>query len=222
MPATLLKLQPADWGSVALLRSLVGDLGFSIVSNNCWGAHVYQALGIPYLTPFVGLFIPPKSYIHLLRNFSDCIHSELVFAQESKLRWLNSWRERERLSYPVGLLGHEVEIHFLHYGSNDEAQSKWQRRCARVIEDPKRIFFKFDDRDGALDEDIEAFDRMPVRNKVCFTASKFDVQTVIVPAEPGAGHVLDGVSLARVSRYYFNTLRWLSTRPGWLPIPSLL
>ena len=222
MSATLLKLGPANWGSAALLRSLVGDLGFSIVSNNCWGAHVYRALRIPYLTPFVGLFIPPKSYIHLLKKFPECIHSDLVFTRGSNLRLLNAWRERERLTYPIGLLGHEVEIHFLHYGSTDEARSKWQRRCAQVIVDPTRIFFKFDDRDGASLEDIEAFDRISVRNKVCFTVGNFNVQTIIVPAEPGAGHVLDGVSLARVSRYYFNALRWLSTRPGWLPLPSLL
>jgi len=222
MSIPLLKSQSAKLRPNALLRVLLGDLEFSIISNNCWGAHVYQILGLPYRTPFVGLFIPPKSYIHLLRNFAECIYSELVFIQNSKLDRFNSWRERERLSYPIGLLGNEVEIHFLHYGSDEEARSKWRRRCTRLIDDPKRCYFKFDDRDGAVAEDFEAFDRMSIPNKVCFSASKLNVPTVVVPGEPGARQALDGVSLARVSRHYFNTLRWLSTRPAWLPLPSLM
>ena len=92
----------------------------------------------------------------------------------------------------------------------------------QLIDDPKRRFFKFDDRDGAVAEDFEAFARMPIPNKVCFSASKLNVPTIIVPSEPDGRQALDGVSLARVSRHYFNTLRWLSTRPAWLPLPSLL
>lgn len=177
---------------------------------------------MPYRTPFVGLFIPPKSYLNLLQNFADCIRAKLVFAQNSKLNSLNSWRKRERLSYPIGLLCGEIEIHFLHYSSDDEAYSKWRRRCARLVDDPNRLFFKIDDRDGAVTDDIEAFDRMPICNKVCFTANKSTVQTVVAPAEVVAGTVVDSVALARISRRYFNALRWLSARPKWLPLPSLL
>ena len=31
-----------------------------------------------------------------------------------------------------------------------------------------------------------------------------------------------GVSLAAISRRYFNTLRWISTLPPWAPLPSLI
>jgi hypothetical protein len=34
--------------------------------------------------------------------------------------------------------------------------------------------------------------------------------------------VLDGVSLAGVSRRAFNTLHWISALPRWLPLPSLV
>jgi hypothetical protein len=30
----------------ALLRWFVADLEFTVISNNCWGAHIYDALGI--------------------------------------------------------------------------------------------------------------------------------------------------------------------------------
>jgi hypothetical protein len=63
---------------------------------------------------------------------------------------------------------------------------------------------------------------MPYEHKVCFTGQCVGRQTVLVPAEPGATHAIDGVSLGKVSYRYFNTLRWLSTRPPWLGLPSLL
>ena len=211
-----------QWGPAVILRGLVGDCNFSIISNNCWGGHVYQALQIPYRTPFVGLFIPPKNYLRLLGNFSEYIRSDLVFASASKDQSLNLWRDREQLRYPIGLLKGEVEIHFLHYRTADEANKKWVRRCGRLVDNPKRVFFKFDDREGAVPEDIEAFDRMKIRNKVCFTVARYNARTIIVPAESGTHQVLDGFSLARVSRNYFNTIRWISTLPGWLRLPSLL
>lgn len=221
MSGRLLERWPRSWRSAAL-RALVDDLEFSIVSNNCWGAHVYQALELPYRTPFVGLFIPPKSYLNLLMNYPEFIRSPLMFTKKSEFDWLNTWREREGLSYPIGMLRGVVEIHFLHYGNAAEAYLKWQRRCTRLLDDPKRLFFKFDDRDYATSQDIEAFDRLPIRNKVCFTATSFGNRSVVVPADTGGRQVLDGLSLAQISRDYFNTLRWLSTRPAWLPLPSLL
>ncbi len=51
-----------------VLRSLVHDRELTIVSNNCWGAHVCQRLGIPYRTSFVGLFLTPDDYLRLLRR----------------------------------------------------------------------------------------------------------------------------------------------------------
>jgi uncharacterized protein (DUF1919 family) len=208
--------------SAALLRWLIGDAEFSIISNNCWGSHVYRALELPYRSPFVGLFIPPKSYLELLRNFDDCIGSDLEFVNQSELVSLNSWRQRERLTYPIGILGGRVEVHFLHYGTESEAQSKWKRRCARLVAERHRWFFKFDDRDGATDDEIKAFCRMRYDHKVCFTGRYFSGQTVVAPVEPGATHVIDGASLGQSSYRYFNTLRWLSTRPTWLRLPSLL
>jgi uncharacterized protein (DUF1919 family) len=51
-----------------LLRMRVHDPEFTIVSNNCWGAHIYQNLGEPYRTPFVGLFLAPECYLRLLKR----------------------------------------------------------------------------------------------------------------------------------------------------------
>ena len=200
----------------------MGDAPFTIVSNNCWGAHVYQALGRPYATPFVGLFIPPGSYLALLSDFAAVMRADLAFVAESRSASVNAWRAREGLNYPIGLLGGLVEIDFQHYPDETAAKQAWRRRSARVSEDPRRLFFKFDDREGASDAHIEAFCRLDLANKVCFTARAHNWPTVVTPPAPGEDHVLDGVSLAAVSRRCFNALRWISPLPRWAPLPSLI
>jgi uncharacterized protein (DUF1919 family) len=213
---------PATGPRAALLRALAADAAFTVVSNNCWGAHVYQALGIPYATPFIGLFIPPADYLELVENLDAFASAELTFVRESRSASVNAWREREQLTYPIGLLGGQVEIDFQHYHSEDEARSTWTRRCRRINPDPARRFFKFDDREGASAADIAAFGALGLPNKVCFTVRRYETPTVLAPAAPGEDHVLDGVSLANVSRRSFNTLRWVSALPRWLPLPSLV
>jgi len=222
MPANQLKVVSSGGAFAPLLRYFVGNTNFTIVSNNCWGAHIYQALQMEYQTPFVGLFIPPKSYLDLLRRFDYFIRSELSFTDVSRVASVSMWRDREGLKYPIGLLGGQVEIHFQHYASQDEARAKWQRRCQRISPDPVRRFFKFDDREGATEDDIREFCSLPLAKKVCFTHRASAWQTIVIPGEPGDTQVRDGVALARISRHHFNTLRWVSTRPAQIPLPSLL
>jgi uncharacterized protein (DUF1919 family) len=206
----------------AMLRALAADDAFTVVSNNCWGAHVYQALGVPYATPFIGLFIPPADYLTLLARFDQLVGAELTFVGESRSPSVNAWRAREGLGYPIGRLGGEVEIDFQHYHGEDEARATWRRRCTRINPDPARRFFKFDDREGATAAHVEGFAALPLANKVCFTARRHEAPSIVAPAAAGEDHVVDGVSLANVSRRYFNTLRWISALPRWLPLPSLV
>ena len=214
--ATLGRAKPA------ILRWLVGDLRFTIVSNNCWGAHIYQALGIAYRTPFVGLFIPPKSYVELLRQFDYYVHCSLEFVDRSTERHINAWRENEGLRYPIGLLGGAVEINFQHYADEHEAREKWTRRCECLVRDPNRRYYKFDDREGTTDEGIRAFCALPLANRVCFTSRFHDADTVVVPPAADESCVPDGVTLAACFRRYFNTMRWISRWPRAVPQPSLL
>jgi uncharacterized protein (DUF1919 family) len=213
---------PAAGPGAAILRALAADAQFTVVSNNCWGAHVYQRLGIPYATPFIGLFIPPTDYLELIGNLDALVREELTFVRDSRSTSVNEWRARENLTYPIGLLAGRVEIDFQHYPSEEAARSTWMRRCRRINPDPARRFFKFDDREGATAAHIAAFGALGLPNKVCFTARRYETPTVLAPPAPGEDHVLDGVSLANVSRHAFNTLRWISALPRWLPLPSLL
>jgi uncharacterized protein (DUF1919 family) len=199
---------------------MVGDLNFTIVSNNSWGGQIYQALDIPCRSPFAGMFIPPKSYLYLLKHFDFCIGADLQFGDESASAPINQWRKSERLRYPIGLLEGHVELHFLHAADEKDARTKWQEGCGRIVSDPSRRFFKFDDSWGATPEEVAEFCALPFANKVCFTTARYNSSTVIVPAvaiDSGA-HNADGALLADISRQYFNALRWISS---WPPAASL-
>jgi len=215
-------LSPPKQLPSALLRWMVGDLNFTVVSNNCWGSHVYRVLDIPYLTPFVGMFIPPKSYLYLLKRFDSCIGADLEFADQSASAPISLWRQRERLTYPIGLLEGHVELHFLHCADEKDARTKWQESCGWIVSDPSRWFFKFDDSWGASAEEVEEFCALPFGNKVCFTTARYNSSTVIVPAvaKDGGAQNPDGILLADISPQYFNALRWISTWPRAVSLPS--
>jgi uncharacterized protein (DUF1919 family) len=193
-----------------VLRSLIQDREFTIVSNNCWGAHVYQRLGISYRTPFVGLFLMPEDYLRLLQRLRWYLGQPLTFQQRSRHASITALRERIGRQYPIGCLD-EVEIQFLHYESNQEAAQKWGRRVARVVDRDERIFVKFCDREGCTDEQLSAFDRLPYTNKVCFVAKPAGhLQSAVWIPESTGDSVPDGLRLASLSPRYFDAVAWIN------------
>ena len=84
-----------------LARIRLRRADFSIISNNCWGGHVYQILGRQFSTPFIGLFISPRSYLRLLGKFPQCLsfpHKFKAISDERGLIWC------VRLMQPSGRL----------------------------------------------------------------------------------------------------------------------
>ena len=64
-------------GVALFLRIPLKNKDFSIFSNNCWGGVVYDRYALPYRTPTIGLWIPPKDYIKLLKNSKLYFNSEI-------------------------------------------------------------------------------------------------------------------------------------------------
>lgn len=64
-----------------------------------------------------------------------------------------------------------VEIFFLHYHSEDEARTKWERRCKRV--NWEHMLVKFNDQNGATQENLNEFLQMPY-NKLFFACKEWN------------------------------------------------
>jgi uncharacterized protein (DUF1919 family) len=188
---------------------------FSIVSNNCWGAHIYQCLGEEYRTPFIGLFLAPPCYVKLVPKLRWYLGRPIRFVERSRHEYINQLRQDRELAYPIGCLGDEVEIQFLHYKSEAEALAKWNRRVERMSKNDERLFFKFCDRDGCSAAELAAFDGAAVAHKVCFV-SKPHAHLGSACWIPGSrdGQVPDGMQLSRISPKYFDAASWLNGHTG--------
>lgn len=149
-------------------RQLINS-DFTIISNNCWGGGVYETLGLEYNTPTVGLFFYAPCYIKFIENLKENLSGDLKFIDQSKYDMANEIRMKNL--YPIGVINDEIEIHFLHYKTNEEALEKWTRRSDRV--NFSNLFFSLTDNDLCTMEEIEAFDKFPGK-KVFFSAKGFE------------------------------------------------
>jgi len=190
---------------------------FTIISSSCWGAEAYRQFGIPYLTPFVGLFLLGPCYLRLLGDLKRYLSGDISFIDTSKYEAVNKgYRKTKR--YPLGLLGGDVEIQFMHYSTARDAREKWKRRVGRINWD--NIFVEFSERDMCDIRLIEQFDRMPFDRKVCFTARQYSQfkSTIWIEESRNDAVVPSGRKLYKVCRKYFNIVDWLNGGDGRVDI----
>ena len=144
---------------------------FTIISNNCWGGLVYQYFGLQYATPTIGLFMMDDDYIKFLENLDYYLSQPLAFIShvESKYREQLQKETTAKECYPIALLD-DVEVHFMHYRSVEDARKKWEYRKTRINKD--RLLVKMSQRSSNNLTILERFEKLPYKNKLCFTESE--------------------------------------------------
>ncbi len=191
------------------LRKRLQNKDFTIICNNCWAGSVYEDLGLPYNTPTVGLFFYAPCYMKFLRNINHYLQFPLTFKERSAYPLANERRERKK--YPVGVLD-DIEIHFLHYKSNEEAYEKWKRRAARI--NFNNLYVAFSDVDLCTVKEMKEFDGMNFSNKVFFSAKCYEgIDSLVwLKSYIGYDHVGDLVNNRWSYRKYFDVIKWLNKR----------
>ncbi len=188
---------------------LLGDKNFVIIANNCWGGEIYKWYNRPFNTPFIGLFIKSPCFIKFLSKFDHYISQELVFVKTSKY-------SSETLTYPVAKLD-DIEIHFLHYQSEEEAREKWVRRTNRMLQEKNKdnYYFKMDDTNHCCENILKKFHQLPFKNKISFGVKKFPAllstnHIIIKESHKNLGiEVPNGVKLYKLTFLYFDIAHWL-------------
>ncbi|MFT5277133.1 MAG: hypothetical protein ACI8VI_000768 [Granulosicoccus sp.] len=194
---------------------VIKDKNFVIISDNCWGGEVYQWYQKPYNTPFVGLGIYGECYIKLLSSFDYYMGLELEFKPQTET--IHPYKFKEEY-YPLGVLG-DIEIHFVHYDTQEDAKDKWNRRTKRMLEvnDKNDFFFKLCDDWKAETKHFKQFHELPFKNKVSFIPDNkryFDDHAHIAIYERNRKNkvtVPNGVGCFKISFLYFDLSQWLST-----------
>ncbi|MDP3119861.1 MAG: DUF1919 domain-containing protein [Sulfuricurvum sp.] len=161
-------------------RLILRQTNFSIISNNCWGTFIYKKFNLQYHSPFVNLFIFSEDYLELLENFTPQLIESIRFIEHKNSKYIDRLKEQGLFGqpYPIGVIGDAIEVHFQHYKDKEDAKRKWEDRVKRI--NYNKLLFKFSDSLTASDDMIRQFDKLPYKNKICFTAKPFsDCESVI-------------------------------------------
>jgi uncharacterized protein (DUF1919 family) len=179
--------------------------GFTIISNNCVGSIFYQLLNLPYNTPTIGLFFFAPCFVKFASNLREYLREDLVQIEESRYTLGNIKREANHM-YPLGKLG-DIEIHFMHYASWDEALQKWTRRAKRIRFD--NIFIISTDQELCNYSILKAFNQLPWPKKVCFTAKKYELESCVqIPYYANNDEVGNLVANYHLFNNCFDFVRW--------------
>lgn len=144
----------------------------TILSNDCWGGMVYNALGLPFCSPLINTYCEAESYFKLIQD--------PFFYFEQPLRMKGEGIPRENV-FPLGWIGEgdrRIEIQFMHEPSFQVAEEKWNKRRERVNED--RVFVKaaIDGREPRREEYLSVFEQLP-HNKMCLYSRETNVKDVV-------------------------------------------
>ena len=169
-------------------RRKLKDPKFTIISNNCWGGHVYRYFGVEYLTPTVGLYFFASDYTRFVSNLEYYMGLDLKFIDVNESKHKDMLIKRKQQNCPLGILD-DVEIVFLHYKTQEEAYSKWNRRKKRM--NWNHLVFKNSEMNQCTMEDLKAFDALPAEPKLCFVSQDYGVKSQVVVKSKTPGNVPD-------------------------------
>ena len=153
---------------------------FTIISNNCWGGHVYRYFNLPYSSPTIGLYFFTEDYLKFLTKLEYYLSLDIKFITHEQSRYSAILKERNTPPCPIGVLD-DIEIVFLHYHSEEEAKTKWNRRKERM--DRNRIIVKMTEQNLCTPEHLKVFDALPYKNKFVFVHRDYKLPSQVVCKE---------------------------------------
>ncbi len=154
----------------------------SVISSNCFAGRIMQDLQMQYNSPTLGLYFWAPDYIEFLNHIKFYLtEAKVTFVGHSKYPLGDERRENWKHWYPIGLLDNKVEIHFLHYYTEEEAAEKWYRRASRVNFD--KLFVLGMEQNLCTENEIREFDALPFANKYFFSSKNISLPSNIFMKE---------------------------------------
>lgn len=193
-------------------RSKLKNRDFSIICNNCIAGGIYHRFGLHYSTPTVGLFFYLSDYIRFLENFEHNLHQPLKFKDTSNHPEANELRKK--VKYPLGVLGDDVEIHFLHYKTEAEAADKWARRMKRI--NFENLFFMYSDSGDFCEDFLSRFEKLPFPNKIFFSSKPRSGDSVVFVRDYERWGGVGDSTQNRKYEKYVDIIKWLNGEKNFL------
>ncbi len=199
----------------ALQRRKLKNRDFSIIGNNCFAGGMYHKFGLQYNTPTIWTYIFPDDYIRFLENLDWYLKQPLMFKKETSHDMAHKFCQLTNRTYPIGVLGGDIEIHFMHYHTEAETTEKWARRAARL--NRENLFVVFSDGSEYHEELLERYEKLPYKHKIFFSSKPCPNSqcTVFVEDYAMAEHVYDSTRNRRYEKY-IDLVKWLNGEERFL------
>lgn len=189
-------------------RAKLKGTDFTIISNNCWGAHVYRYFGVPYNSPTIGLYFWPDSYLRFISNLDYYLAQDIKFIDYRESAHVETLIKIGQTDRIIGKLD-DVEIVFLHYHSQEEVVKKWKRRVARV--NKSHLLVKNSMQNGMTYDQVIEFDKIPIGGgKMIFVppAIKGVKSAIVYNACDNGEQVTDDIMYFNK---YINLIDWINS-----------
>ena len=158
-------------------KHFVRDKHFTIISNNCWGAHVYRYFNLPYQSPTIGMYFYGDEYVKFISDLKHYCSYDLKIIRAEESRHYNYLKTQNNTNALIGVLD-DVEIVLLHFHSPEEAIEKWRRRVDRINWD--NIILKFSEQNYVTEEQLRQVDDMTFEKKIIFTSHDYGLKSQVI------------------------------------------
>lgn len=153
----------------------------SVITSNCFAGRIMQDLKMQYNSPTEGLYFMMPDYLEFLEHLEYYTQkAKLSFVKHSRYQ-LGDSRRLLAPPYPIGLLGGKVEIHFLHYHSEKEAEEKWHRRCGRINFSDLLVIGV--DQNLCKKNDVVNFSKLHYTKKIFFSSTEIQLDGIVFMKE---------------------------------------
>ena len=169
---------------------------------------MYHKLGKQFMSPTINLWMHDVEFFRFVRNLDDYLALPLRF-------------EPNDLGYPTAYCG-DVLIHFNHYKTEEDAESKWNERKTRINKD--NLFIICADRPLEKGKNVTYEDMLSLKNicckgKVIFSVRQYDDINYIVPLPKDPDGEYVNVYMLDKSKYLkrwrwetvWDWVQWLNT-----------
>ena len=189
-------------------RRKLNNKNFTIISNNCWGGHVYRYFNLPFDSPTIGLYLFSADYIKFIGNLKYYIEKEITFINYKDSKYKDELVKYNQVNIPIGKLD-DIEIIFLHYQSEDEARTKWNRRKARIHWD--NLYYKMSEQNLCSSDLLMQFDLIDLANKFVFVTKDYGLKSQVIFKDCSN---MDFIPNDTTNfRKFINIINWLNGEP---------
>lgn len=186
-------------------RNKLNNKNFTIISNNCWGGHVYRYFNLPYDSPTIGLYLFSADYIKFIGNLKYYIDKDLTFINYKNSKYKDELVKYNQVNVPIGKV-EDIEIIFLHYHSEDEARTKWNRRKARIHWD--NLYYKMSEQNLCSPDLLMQFELIDLANKFVFVTKDYGLKSQVIFKDCSN---MDFIPNDTTNfRKYINIINWLN------------